>query len=102
MVTGDVLKRHCDGSILLITILDVPGYFLDDDDLLLLCHLKPESRASEGRIGVVAVYDGCLDVLRGVLRSANDDRVLDAAGDKKLAAVDEPEVAGPQIAPPIG
>ena len=37
-----------------------------------------------------------LDVLRIVVAAAQDDQVLQAAGDVQLAAGEEPEVAGAQ------
>src|SRR5215470_16315801 len=42
----------------------------------------------------MAVVDGILDILRIVVDAANDDDVLDAAGDEQLARfVDEGEIA---------
>src|SRR5262249_8491852 len=49
-------------------------------------------------IGFVAASHAGLDVLRGMIRAADDDRILHAAGDEQLAILDETEVAGAQIA----
>src|ERR1700730_6485603 len=102
MVTGYVLKRHLGGDLLLIAILGPPRDFLHHYDLLLPRDLQGERRASLGRIDLGTIRHGRLDVLRGMLRSPNDNRILHAAGDKKLAIFDEAEIAGPQIGPWVG
>src|SRR5438874_13797238 len=91
MFTGYVLECHRDRGILLIPIPGPPGDFLDDHHLLLLRVLNGERRSSLGRIDFVTTRHGRLDVLRRVLRSPNDDRILHAAGDEKLAILEEAE-----------
>src|SRR5205085_7082778 len=45
----------------------------------------------------MALLHGLLDILRVVVGAADDDDILDAAGDEQLAArVDKTEIAGPQ------
>ena len=50
---------------------------------------------AQGRMGALG---GQLEVLRIVVAAAEDDQVLEPAGDEQLAVEDEPEVAGAQEA----
>src|SRR5262249_24830393 len=54
---------------------------------------RRSSTASERRM---AVRHGLLEILRIVIAPADDDQVLEAAGDEELAGVQEPEIAGAQ------
>ena len=52
-----------------------------------------------GRRAGMGGLHGLLDVLRIVVAAADDDHVLEPAGDEQLAVLDEAEVAGPQEGP---
>ena len=73
---------------------DLPLDLVDDDEPLVAVDLDGERRAPFGPERGVAPLDGPLDVLRVDVAAADDDQVLEAAGDEQLAVVDEAEVAG--------
>ena len=47
-----------------------------------------------GRTAAVRLLDGQFDVLRIVIQTADDDQVLEPAGDEQLAVVEEAQIAG--------
>ncbi len=51
---------------------------------------------------IVALLNRLLDILRVAIHPADDEHVLQAAGDEQLAVVQEAEVAGPQERPFLG
>src|SRR5580704_1320810 len=51
--------------------------------------------------GLVALFDGELDVLRVMIEPTNDDEILDASGDIETAAVKESQITGAQKPPLI-
>ncbi len=61
--------------------------------------LDRERRAAARPQVRVAALGGELQVLRIVVAAAQDDEVLLPPGDEELAALDEAEVAGPQVRP---
>ena len=64
---------------------------------LLVAEGDREGGAARGDERRVSGLDAPLDVLRIEVPAAQDDQVLEAAGDEELAAVDEPEIAGAQV-----
>ena len=58
--------------------------------------LDRKGRPAVGSQARMALADRQLDVLRIVVRPANDDQVFQAPGDEHLAGLHEAEVAGPQ------
>ncbi len=74
-----------------------PRHFLNDDKALLVLMLDAE-RGSERAVECgMRCRCGGLEILRVVIASADDDEILDAAGDEELAVAEETEIAGPQI-----
>ena len=63
------------------------------------CHVDGERGARCRPQLRVAAFDRQLDVLRIVIDAADDDQVLEPAGDEQLAVVQEAQVAGPQERP---
>ena len=79
-----------------------PLDLVDDDQPLLAVRLDGEGRAAAGRSAGWLLLDGPLDVLRVEVAAADDDQVLEPAGDEQLAVVEEAEVAGAQERPLAG
>src|SRR5262249_27002639 len=98
VIANDAFERRLGCGVLAVTIPDAAGDLLHDDKLLGLRSFNRECRPGHGRIGFVAASHAGLDVLRGMIRAADDDRILHAAYDKKLAILDQTEVAGVHIA----
>ncbi len=76
---------------------------LDDDEPFRVGLIADrEGRAAVATQRRVRLLDGILDILRIVIGAADDDDVLDAAGDVQLAGiVEETEIAGAQPASAI-
>src|SRR5947207_677151 len=80
----------------------VPAHLVRDDQPLLAVDRYRERRPAPGLQSRVCVTGGRLDVLRVVVEPAQDDQILDAAGDEQLAVVDQTEVTGAQERPLAG
>ena len=78
---------------------DVPAIapnFRGDDQPLLPVAFHRERGAARRPKCRVTPLDGQLDVLRVNVAAAQDDQVLDPAGDVQLTGMEKPEVAGPE------
>ena len=79
-----------------------PGLALDlvdDDQPLLAVAPRPRTPRRRSAAARVAPLDGPLDVLGIDVAAADDDQVLEPAGDEQLAVAEEAEVAGAQERP---
>ncbi len=76
--------------------LPVPLHLLDDDEPLLAGDLDREGGAAARPQLRMAALGRQLDVLRIVVAAAEDDQVLEPAGDEQLAAAQKAEIPGAQ------
>ena len=69
---------------------------LHHDQPFVAVDLDRERGHAPGTQDRMAGFHGFLDILRKVVSPADDDQVLDAAADEKLAVVKETQIPGPQ------
>ena len=77
----------------------VPAQLLDQHQPLLAVRLDAERRAAAGPQRRMGALGGRLQVLGVAVAAAEDDQVLDPAGDEQLAVVEEAQVARAQVGP---
>ena len=71
-----------------------PLHFGHDDQSLATGHFHGKRRDGLRLNPLARTLDGQLDVLRIAIDAADDDHVLDAAGDEQLAIDQKPQIAG--------
>ena len=63
---------------------------------LLAVGLQRKRNPAADRAGRITGFQSRLDILRIIIQAANDDHLLATPGNVQFAAVNEPQVAGPQ------
>ena len=71
-------------------------YLLDDDQSFLTAGFDSERRAAARPECGVTTFHNPLDILRIMVQAANDDEVLDAAGDVQFTVFDEAQIFSAQ------
>src|SRR5687768_4369688 len=102
MLFSDRLS-DCPGDCFDRDIPAVPLHLRHHDEPFVPVALHGKCRAAGGPKRRMASLDGLLDVLRVNVATAENDQVLDPAGDVQLAAVEKTEIARPEErAVPVG
>src|SRR5215471_7629975 len=73
--------------------------FNDDDQAVAALIAEGKHCAAVGSYCRVAFFDGPFNILGMVIRSIDDDRVVDAPGHKELVTVEKPQITSPKEFP---